>query len=192
MSSLTRRCFLFPCLIAALASLAYGQLTQTGIHGFVKDPSSAVIPGADVKAMDMGTTITSALEKRKQVPDLSAVPADLRPIVQRSIHLIETEATKRGVMVRTELGDEPFLPDPFYLRPLDIGPLLDIGLLLAGPFGSGLVVRPIEPPPSFDAGFKSSSTAFAVLANQKLRGMAIYRTIFSSTVATSVAVASVT
>lgn len=31
----------------------------------------------------------------------------------------------------------------------------------------------------------------AVLANQKLRGMAIYRTIFSSTVATSVAVASV-
>jgi ABC-type sugar transport system permease subunit len=31
----------------------------------------------------------------------------------------------------------------------------------------------------------------AVLANQKLRGMAIYRTIFSSTIATSVAVASV-
>src|SRR5580704_10512767 len=58
MSCLARRCFLFFCLIAALASLAYGQLTQTGIHGFVKDPSSAVIPGADVKAMDMGTTIT--------------------------------------------------------------------------------------------------------------------------------------
>jgi len=31
----------------------------------------------------------------------------------------------------------------------------------------------------------------AVLANQKLRGMAIYRTVFSSTIATSVAVASV-
>ena len=36
---------------------------------------------------------------------------DLRPIVQRSIHLIETEATKRGVMVRTELGGEPLLID---------------------------------------------------------------------------------
>lgn len=33
--------------------------------------------------------------------------------------------------------------------------------------------------------------ALAVLAHQKLRGMAVYRTIFSSTVATSVAVASV-
>lgn len=36
-----------------------------------------------------------------------------------------------------------------------------------------------------------SGLVLAVLANQRLRGMAIYRTIFSSTVATSVAVASV-
>jgi two-component system NtrC family sensor kinase len=35
------------------------------------------------------------------------VTADLRPIVQRSLHLIETEANKRGVRVRTELGDQP-------------------------------------------------------------------------------------
>jgi hypothetical protein len=40
-----------------LASLAFGQLTQTGIHGFVRDPSGAVVPGAVVKAQDVNTTI---------------------------------------------------------------------------------------------------------------------------------------
>lgn len=58
MLGFVRRCFFFSCLIAALASLAFGQLTQTGIHGFVRDPSGAVIPGAAVKAQDMSTTIT--------------------------------------------------------------------------------------------------------------------------------------
>ena len=41
------------------------------------------------------------------------------------------------------------------------------------------------------AGHRRSDSLLAVLAHQKLRGMHVYRTIFSSTVATSVAVASV-
>ncbi len=55
--SFARRCFFFSCLIAALASLAFGQLTQTGIHGFVRDPSGAMIPGASVKAIDTATGV---------------------------------------------------------------------------------------------------------------------------------------
>jgi hypothetical protein len=62
MVGLARRCFFTSCLIASLASLAFGQLTQTGIHGFVRDPSVAVIPGATVKAQDMSTTIVHQTE----------------------------------------------------------------------------------------------------------------------------------
>ncbi len=74
MVSFARRFFFFSCLIAALASLAFGQLTQTGIHGFVRDPSGAVIPGASVKAQDMSTTIvhdaTSAADGGFVFPNL--------------------------------------------------------------------------------------------------------------------------
>lgn len=47
------------CAIAllAMASLAFGQLTQTSLHGIVHDPSGAVVPNATVKLMDMGTKI---------------------------------------------------------------------------------------------------------------------------------------
>lgn len=76
MLSLARHFFFTSCLTASLASLAFGRLTQTGIHGFVRDPSGAVIPGATVKAQDTSTTIerqtTSAADGGFVFPNLVA------------------------------------------------------------------------------------------------------------------------
>jgi len=45
------------CALAALCltAVASAQLTTTGIHGVVRDPSGAVVPGATVSAVDTGT-----------------------------------------------------------------------------------------------------------------------------------------
>ena len=43
--------------IAIFAVAAFGQVTTTGIHGVVRDPSNSVVPNAVVKALDTGTGI---------------------------------------------------------------------------------------------------------------------------------------
>src|SRR5579872_4406264 len=44
-------------LAYTLAATAFGQITTTGIHGIVRDPSGAVIPNANIKLRDLGTNI---------------------------------------------------------------------------------------------------------------------------------------
>lgn len=55
---------------------AVAQVTTTGIHGVVRDPSGAVVPGASVKATDLGTgiekTTTSAQDGAFIFPNLQA------------------------------------------------------------------------------------------------------------------------
>ena len=38
-------------------SAAFAQITTTGIHGIVRDPSGAVVPNADIRIRDLGTGI---------------------------------------------------------------------------------------------------------------------------------------
>ena len=57
-----------------------------------------------IAQIDRITSIVRMLLDYSRYRESLKMTADLRPIVQRSIHLIETEATKRGVMVRTEIG----------------------------------------------------------------------------------------
>ncbi len=64
-----------------------------------------------IAQIDRITNIVRMLLDYSRYRESLKVTADLRPIVERSIHLIETEATKRGVAVRTETGDEPLLID---------------------------------------------------------------------------------
>jgi len=64
-----------------------------------------------ITQIDRITSIVRMLLDYSRYRESLKMTADLRPIVQRSIHLIETEATKRGVMVHTEPGDEPLLID---------------------------------------------------------------------------------
>ena len=64
-----------------------------------------------IAQIDRITSIVRMLLDYSRYRESLKMTADLRPIVQRSIHLIETEATKRGVMVRTEPGDQPLLID---------------------------------------------------------------------------------
>ena len=58
-----------------------------------------------IAQIDRITSIVRMLLDYSRYRESLKMTADLRPIVQRSIHLIETEATKRGVAVRTELGE---------------------------------------------------------------------------------------
>jgi two-component system NtrC family sensor kinase len=64
-----------------------------------------------IAQIDRITSIVRMLLDYSRYRESLKMTADLRPIVQRSIHLIETEATKRGVVVRTETGDHPLLID---------------------------------------------------------------------------------
>jgi hypothetical protein len=43
--------------ISVLAATAWAQVSTTGLHGIVRDPSGAVVPNAAVKAVDTGTGI---------------------------------------------------------------------------------------------------------------------------------------
>ena len=49
-----RRVYLAAALFAAVA---FGQITTTGIHGIVRDPSGAVVPNATIRLRDLGTGI---------------------------------------------------------------------------------------------------------------------------------------
>ena len=51
------RAILFTAAMLLLAAVSFAQVTATGIHGIVRDPSGAVVPGATVKAVDTGTGI---------------------------------------------------------------------------------------------------------------------------------------
>ncbi len=61
---------------ASLGAIAFGQVTTTGIHGVVRDPSGAVVPKATVTATDTGTgierTTTSASDGGFVFPNLLA------------------------------------------------------------------------------------------------------------------------
>jgi signal transduction histidine kinase len=59
-----------------------------------------------IAQIDRITSIVRMLLDYSRYRESFKMSADVRPIVQRSIHLIETEATKRGVKVITELGRE--------------------------------------------------------------------------------------
>jgi signal transduction histidine kinase len=71
-----------------------------------------------IAQIDRITNIVRMLLDYSHYREPLKMTTDLRPIVQRSIHLIETEATKRGVVVRTRLGDEalPIDCDPDQLQ----------------------------------------------------------------------------
>jgi hypothetical protein len=62
--------------IAALAIAGFAQVTTTGIHGIVRDPSGAVVPNAAVKLTDTGTgnekSATSGADGRFVFVDLEA------------------------------------------------------------------------------------------------------------------------
>ena len=62
--------------VFALASALMAQVTSTGIHGIVRDPSGAVVPNASVKATDTGTgiekTTTTAQDGGFVFPNLQA------------------------------------------------------------------------------------------------------------------------
>ncbi len=64
-----------------------------------------------IAQIDRITSIVRMLLDYSRYRESLKLTTDLRPIVQRSIHLIETEATKRGVAIRMELGERPLLID---------------------------------------------------------------------------------
>ena len=70
------RTILFSAAYLAFAAISYGQVTNTGIHGIVLDPSGAVVPNATVKATDTGTgiekTTTTAHDGGFVFPNLQA------------------------------------------------------------------------------------------------------------------------
>src|SRR6516164_1319833 len=43
--------------IAVTLTAGFGQVTTTGIHGIVRDPSGAVVPNAAIRIRDLGTGI---------------------------------------------------------------------------------------------------------------------------------------
>jgi len=64
-----------------------------------------------IAQIDRITSIVRMLLDYSRYREPLKMTADLRPIVQRSMLLIETEAGKRGVQIRTELGDLPLTVD---------------------------------------------------------------------------------
>ena len=70
------RIFSLAVLGAIFAAASFAQLTATGIHGVVRDPSGAVVPKASVKLTDVGTGIekntTSAQDGGFVFPNLQA------------------------------------------------------------------------------------------------------------------------
>lgn len=49
------------CALLLIAGLAFGQITTTGIHGIVRDPSGAVVPNANITLRDLGTGIETTV-----------------------------------------------------------------------------------------------------------------------------------
>src|SRR5215469_12902406 len=70
------RSLLFSAACVMFAAISFAQVTTTGIHGVVRDPSGAVVPNAAVKATDTGTGIerstTSAQDGGFVFPNLQA------------------------------------------------------------------------------------------------------------------------
>jgi len=64
-----------------------------------------------IAQIDRITNIVRMLLDYSRYRESRKLTTDLRPIVQRSIHLIETEATKRGVRVDNRLGNQPLMID---------------------------------------------------------------------------------
>src|SRR5262245_16294106 len=50
-------CAMVSLVLVALASMARGQITTTGIRGLVRDPNGAVVPNASVKGTDKSTGV---------------------------------------------------------------------------------------------------------------------------------------
>lgn len=46
--------------IVSTLTACFGQITTTGIHGIVRDPSGAIVPGAAIKILDPATACLSA------------------------------------------------------------------------------------------------------------------------------------
>jgi two-component system, NtrC family, sensor kinase len=110
--------------LATIGSLAAGLAHEIGtpmgvirgraeylLHSRMEPPKTSEALEVIIAQIDRITSIVRMLLDYSRYRESLKMTADLRPIVQRSIHLIETEATKRGVMLGTELGDEPLLID---------------------------------------------------------------------------------
>jgi len=71
-----------------------------------------------IAQIDRITNIVRMLLDYSRYRESRKTTTDLRPIVQRSIHLFETEAAKRNIAVRTHLGNEalPIDCDPDQLQ----------------------------------------------------------------------------
>jgi two-component system, NtrC family, sensor kinase len=71
-----------------------------------------------IAQIDRITSIVRMLLDYSRYREPLKMTADLRPVVQRSIRLLETEAGKRGVAIRTELGERalPVDCDPNQLQ----------------------------------------------------------------------------
>jgi signal transduction histidine kinase len=117
--------------LATIGSLAAGLAHEIGtpmgvirgraeylLHARMDSQKTAEGLEIIIAQIDRITSIVRMLLDYSRYRESLKMTADLRPIVQRSIHLIETEATKRGVRVRTVLGEQalPVDCDPDQLQ----------------------------------------------------------------------------
>jgi signal transduction histidine kinase len=110
--------------LATIGSLAAGLAHEIGTPmGVIRGRAEYVLhSGIDshrtsegleiiIAQIDRITSIVRMLLDYSRYREPLKMTADLRPVVQRSIRLLETEAGKRGVRISTELGERPLLCD---------------------------------------------------------------------------------
>jgi two-component system, NtrC family, sensor kinase len=110
--------------LATIGSLAAGLAHEIGtpmgvirgraeyvLHSRMDQQKTAEGLEIIIAQIDRITGIVRMLLDYSRYRESLKMTADLRPIVQRSLHLIETEATKRDVKVITDVGDEPLVVD---------------------------------------------------------------------------------
>jgi two-component system NtrC family sensor kinase len=110
--------------LATIGSLAAGLAHEIGTPmGVIRGRAEYVLhSGIDphktaegleiiIAQIDRITSIVRMLLDYSRYREPLKMTADLRPVVQRSIRLLETEAGKRGVLISTELGERPLLCD---------------------------------------------------------------------------------
>lgn len=146
-----------------------GTITPaTDIYGLGLLTAAAVIG----KPLDMGSSIVEAVQSRQTIPDLSLVPAELRPILS---HMLEPDPLDRPASMRDvkAMVDDPnripqkylgdWVPSPGAAQPdLSYGPNTGYGLTQGGGTATGLQVpwrtqTGSQPRPVTTAGFSGQT-----------------------------------